>query len=165
MTDMANRTTGDQAARASIDLGIVSREMVRLFKSQFGRGPTVSRAYWAGPDTIVCILEDTLTPAERKLVDLGEHQAVRDMRTALEHATVPEFCAPIEELTGRKVKAFTSALDTVADGLALEMWVLHPVGYEGVGRVQRGTEIGEVGPIGRRVRTNSPDSFGPVEPS
>lgn len=162
---MTNPTQVAVESPGNTDLGIVAREMVRLFKSQFGRGPTVARAHWAGPDTIVCVLEDTLTPAERKLVDLGQHQAVRDMRTALEHATVPEFCAPIEALTGRKVKAFTSALDTVADGLAIEMWVLHPPGYDGPGRVQRGDEIGEVGPIGRRVRTNGAESFGPVEPS
>lgn len=162
---MTNPTQVGVESPGNTDLGIVAREMVRLFKSQFGRGPTVARAHWAGSDTIVCVLEDTLTPAERKLVDLGQHQAVRDMRTALEHATVPEFCAPIEALTGRKVKAFTSALDTVADGLAIEMWVLHPPGYDGPGRVQRGDEIGEVGPIGRRVRTNGAESFGPIEPS
>lgn len=163
---MANPTEAKvPEGQGGVDLGLVAREMVRLFKSQFGRGPTAARAHWAGPDTIVCVLEDTLTPAERKLVDLGEHQAVRDMRTALEHATVPEFCAPVEELTGRKVKAFTSALDTVADGLALEMWVLHPVGYEGMGRVERGTIIGEVGASGRRARSDMPEGFGPVAPS
>ena len=49
-----------------------SKEMVRLYKEQFGRGPTKARAAWAGPDTLVCTLEDTLTPAERNLLRLGE---------------------------------------------------------------------------------------------
>ena len=56
----------------------VSNIMVRLFKEQFGRGPTAARAYWAGPDALLCILEDTLTPAERNLVKMGEHQRLRD---------------------------------------------------------------------------------------
>lgn len=147
------------------DLGPVAREVTRLFKEQFGRGPKRAFATWAGPDTIVCTLEETLTPAERKLVELGEHQAVREMRAVLEHATVPEFCAPIEEITGRKVRAFTSAVDTVADGYAIEIWTLHPAGYDGPGRVQRGAEVGEVGPLGRRSRTDLRTGTGPVTPS
>lgn len=153
-----------ETAAPGTDLGAVSREMVRLFKEQFGRGPTRARAHWAGPDTVVCVLEDTLTPAERKLVELGEHQAVREMRMALQHATVPEFCAPVEGITGRKVRAFTSALDTVADGLALEVWVLHPVGYEGEGRVEVGTRTGEISTHrGRRERED--EGAGPNRPS
>ena len=41
--------------------------MVRLYKTQFGRGPTAARTHWCGPDALSCFLEDTLTPAERKL--------------------------------------------------------------------------------------------------
>lgn len=147
------------------DLGFVAREMVRLFKEQFGRGPVKSVARWAGPDTVVCVLEETFSPAERKLVELGQHQAVREMRAVLEHATVPEFVAPVEQCTGRKVRGFTSAVDTVANGLAIETWTLHPVGYEGAGRVQLGAELGEVGPEGRRSRTNTERDTGPVRPS
>lgn len=147
------------------DLGFVAREMVRLFKEQFGRGPVKSVARWAGPDTIVCVLEETFSPAERKLIDLGQHQAVREMRAVLEHATVPEFVAPVEECTGRKVRGFTSAVDTVANGLAIETWTLHPAGYDGPGRVQLGAERGEVGPDGRREREDLETGSGPVRPS
>lgn len=147
------------------DLGFVAREMVRLFKEQFGRGRVKSVARWAGPDTVVCLLEETFSPAERKLIELGQHQAVRKMRAALEHATVPEFIAPVEQCTGRKVRGFTSAVDTVAGGLAIETWVLHPAGYDGPGRVQRGAELGEVGSGGRRERENTERDTRPVRPS
>lgn len=140
------------AASPSIDLGVIARETTRLFKEQFGRGPTRAFAHWAGPDCIVCTLENTLTPAERKLIDLGEHQAVREMRAVLEHATVPEFCEPVETYTGRKVKAFTSSIDTVANGYAMEIWILHPRGYQGPSRIEVGALIGEVGPAGRDRR-------------
>ena len=117
-------------------LSAVSDEMVRLYKQQFGRGPTVARTNWAGADTLVVTLEDTLTPAERNLAALGEHQRLRDTRMFFQYATLLEFCAPVERLTGRKVRAFLSGIDTAVDGLSLELFVLHPQGYDGPSRVE-----------------------------
>src|SRR4051812_1363505 len=112
----------------------ISNEMVRLYKEQFGRGPTKARTNWAGPDVVVTVLEDTLTPAERNLVKLGEHQRLRDLRMFFQYAAVAEFCEPVERLTGRKVRAFHSSIDTKADGMAVELFVLHPEGYTGTSR-------------------------------
>ena len=121
-------------------LADVSREMVRMYKEQFGRGPTKARTDWAGPDTLMTVLEDTLTPAERNLVRLGEHQRVRDMRTFFQYATVEEFCEPVERLTGRRVRSFLSAIDTQVAGLAMETFVLHPEGYVGTSRIDIGSD-------------------------
>ena len=112
----------------------ISDEMVRLYKDQFGRGPTRAYALWAGPDVVTVILEDTLTPAERNLVKMGEHQRLRDTRMFFQYATVAEFCEPVERLTGRKVRAFLSAIDTEADGMCVETFVLHPAGSEAPSR-------------------------------
>jgi uncharacterized protein YbcI len=90
----------------------ISNEMVRLYKERFGRGPTKVRTHWVGPDVIAVLLEDTLTPVERSLAAMGEHQRLRDLRTFFQYATVPEFCEPIERLTGRKVRAFISGAST-----------------------------------------------------
>jgi len=116
------------------DLASITREMVRLYKEQFGRGPTKARTAWAGPNTLVTILEHTLTSAERNLTKLGEHQRVRDIRTFFQYATVPEFCEPVERLTGRKVRAFLSAIDTQVDGLATETFLLYPEAEDGASR-------------------------------
>ena len=118
-------------------LSAISDEMVRLYKEQFGRGPTKARSNWAGTDTLVVVLEDTLTPAERNLVRMGEHQRLRDTRMYFQYATVRGFCEPVERLTGRKVRAFISGIDTEVDGLATELFVLHPEGYTGVSRIER----------------------------
>jgi hypothetical protein len=48
---------------------------------------------------------------------------------------VREFCEPIERITGRKVRAFISGIDTEADGLSVETFVLHPEGYTGPSRI------------------------------
>ena len=113
----------------------VSNTMVRLYKEQFGRGPTKARSHWAGPDALMCVLERTLTPAEQNMVKMGEHQRVRDIRMFFQYATVREFCEPVEQLTGRKVRAFQSSVDTEADGQAVEVFVLHPAGYDGPSRI------------------------------
>ena len=100
--------------------------MVRISKSQFGRGPTRARAHWAGPDTLVCVLDGTLTAAERHLVRLGEHQRLRELRLFFQYSSVREFCEPVEQITGRKVRSFHSSTDTAVDGQSVEVFVLHP---------------------------------------
>jgi uncharacterized protein YbcI len=129
--DPQQRTDGDGRSRI---LAAISDEMVRLYKDQFGRGPTRVRTYWCGDDILTSILEETLTPAERNLVVLGEHQRLRDTRMFFQYATVREFCDPVERLTGRTVKAFISGIDTAVDGVALETFILHPEGSDGPSR-------------------------------
>ena len=93
----------------------ISREMVRLYKELFGRGPTKARTEFAGPDIVICTLENTFTQAERSLAEMGEHQRLRDTRMYFQAATEDRFREIIEWLTGRKVRAFTSGLDAKVD--------------------------------------------------
>lgn len=93
----------------------ISREMVRLYKELFGRGPTKARTEFAGPDIVLCSLENTFTPAERSLAEMGEHQRLRDTRMYFQAATHDKFTEIVERLTGRKVRAFISGLDAGAD--------------------------------------------------
>jgi uncharacterized protein YbcI len=113
----------------------ISRAMVRVFKAQFGRGPTSARSYWLGQDGITVVLENTLTPAERRLVEMGEHQRLRDMRLFFQYSSIHEILTPVEQATGRKVRAFTSGTDTLVEGLSVETLMLHPVGYDGPSRL------------------------------
>jgi uncharacterized protein YbcI len=93
----------------------VSNAMVALHKEQFGRGPTSARSHFAGPNALVCVLEDALLPAERRLVDMGDHQRVRETRLAFQVATSDAFVGAVEQIVGRKVRAFASAMDVVRD--------------------------------------------------
>jgi uncharacterized protein YbcI len=104
-------------------LAEISREMVRLYKTQFGRGPTRARSDFAGPDLVVCTLEDTLTPAEKRMAELGEHQRLRDLRLYFQHVSEEQFCEIIERILGRKVRAFVSGMDTEED-VAAELFYL-----------------------------------------
>jgi len=114
-------------------LSAISNEMVRIYKDQFGRGPTKTRTRWAGTDIVIVTLEDTFTPAERSLRRMGEHERLRDLRLLFQYAETSRFCEPVERLTGRKVRTFISGIDTVSD-VACEMFVLHPNGYDGPSR-------------------------------
>jgi uncharacterized protein YbcI len=115
----------------------ISNVMVRLYKEQFGRGPTKARSVWCTPDVLAVFLEDTLAPVERSMVRMGEHQRLREMRMMFQYATVTGFCEPVEQITGRKVRSFLSGIDTVVDGLSMETFVLHPEGYDGPSRIER----------------------------
>jgi uncharacterized protein YbcI len=89
----------------------VSNAMVQLHKEQFGRGPTKARTNFAGNDTLVCVLENVLLPAELKLVEMGQQDRVREARMSFQVATEADFVAAVEQIVYRKVRAFASAVD------------------------------------------------------
>jgi uncharacterized protein YbcI len=116
-----------RATQAGTTLVAVSNAMVKLHKEQFGRGPTHARTEFAGRDTLVCTLENALLPAERAMVDMGEDQRVRESRTFLQAATARLFIRTLEDIIGRKVRGFASAIDPGAD-MVFEVFALQPEG-------------------------------------
>jgi uncharacterized protein YbcI len=124
------RTTAievDQREPEPSMLAQISRTMVRLYKEQFGRGPTRARTDWCGRDLLVCTLEDTLTPTEKNLRSLGEDDRLREIRMLFQYAAAQQFVQPIEEITGRRVRSFISGIDTAKD-ISVETFVLYPEG-------------------------------------
>ncbi|MDX6696750.1 MAG: hypothetical protein QOE65_147 [Solirubrobacteraceae bacterium] len=104
----------------------LSNEMVRLYKQQLGRGPTKTRSNFAGRDAVLCTLEDSMTPAERSLVQMGEHQRLRDTRMFFQYASRKEFVEATERVMGRKVRAFVSGIDTETD-VSCELFYFEPL--------------------------------------
>ena len=103
----------------------VSNAMVALHKEQFGRGPTRAQSHLAGPDALLCVLDDALLPAERTMVAMGEQQRVRESRMFLQVATADQFVATVERITGRTVRAFASATDP-DHGTVMENFIFEP---------------------------------------
>jgi uncharacterized protein YbcI len=116
---------GPSSSDEHTDLAAISAELVRVYKQQIGRGPTKTRTFWAGPDTIVVILERTLTVAELTMRGLDEHERLRDLRTLLQADSRNDLCDPIERITGRSVRAFIGGIDIEAD-VATQIFVLQP---------------------------------------
>ena len=114
------------ADRRGLELQEVTTAMVRLYKEMFGRGPTKARSNYAGPDTLLITVENSLTPAERNMVALNEDQRLRDIRMFFQHASEAEFRDTIEQITGRKVRAFVSGMDTRQD-VSSEVFYFEPI--------------------------------------
>ena len=125
--DSEPQQPSEAAERQRMDLAEVSNTMVRLYKELFGRGPTKARSGLSGPDTLICTLEDTFTPAERKMVEANELQRLRELRMYFQHSSEREFVGAVEQITGRKVRGFVSGIDAQQD-IATEVFYLEPVG-------------------------------------
>ena len=115
----------ERSDQRGMELSELSNAMVRLYKDLFGRGPTKARTHYADPSTIISTLENTMTPAERNMAKMGEHQRLRDVRLFFQYASEQEFRGAVEEITGRKVRAFVSGMDTEQD-VATEVFYLEP---------------------------------------
>jgi uncharacterized protein YbcI len=118
-------TSGHHDTARGLELTELSNEMVRLYKEVFGRGPTKARTNYAGPDLIVSTLEDSMTPAEKNMAANGDHNRLRELRMYFQHTSEDEFVRAVEQVTGRKVRAFVSGIDTGQD-VSSELFYLEP---------------------------------------
>jgi uncharacterized protein YbcI len=98
---------------------------VRLYKKAFGRGPTHGRARFAGPDTLVILLQDTMTVSERELAALGEHERLREHRLFLRRVVEDEIRATVEQILDRRAQSLICGFDTHRD-VAAEVILLAP---------------------------------------
>jgi uncharacterized protein YbcI len=120
--------TADDGAGASAGtnpLLVISNAMVHLYKTAFGRGPTLARARYAGADMLVVVLQDTLTVSERRLVSLGQHERLREHRMALHDTVEDEMRSAVEAVLGRPTLALVSGIDARRD-VAVETFLLGP---------------------------------------
>ena len=113
------------ADRRGMQTAELSNAMVRIYKEQFGRGPTKAHTVYATDDLLICTLENSLTPAERSMLGLDEHQRVREIRMFFQHAAEKEFVDTVERVSGRRVRGFVSGTDTHQD-ISTEVFYLEP---------------------------------------
>jgi uncharacterized protein YbcI len=100
----------------------ISNAITKLQHDYYGRGPESVRTV-VGYDHIICFLENTFMPVERTLIDAGETTAVRETRLAFQRAMEPRFVENVEEISGRKVRAFLSTVRLNPD-ISVEVFVL-----------------------------------------
>jgi uncharacterized protein YbcI len=116
---------GTAQERRGLMLVELSNAMVRIYKDVYGRGPTKAKTHFAGPDLIVSSLENSLTQVERTMADAGEYERLRDLRIHFQYLRQDDFVSSVEEITGRKVRAFVSGMDAEQD-VASELFYLEP---------------------------------------
>ena len=108
----------------------IANAIVGAYKDALGRGPTKSHVHFAGADTLVVVLEDTMTAQERNLAALGEEEPLREYRLVLTRALEDRFRSIVERAVGRRTVAFVSGFDTVRD-VAVEVFTLMPESTDG----------------------------------
>lgn len=116
---------GGHAPGAQSPLLDISNSMVRLYKDTFGRGPTKARSQFSGPDTLVVLLENTMTVAERRLVEIGEYSRVREHRLFLQLTIEDRKRAEVERILSRRTVASICGIDPRRD-VAAEIFTLEP---------------------------------------
>jgi uncharacterized protein YbcI len=102
----------------------ISREIVRLNATLYGRGPVKAKTY-INDDCVVCVLQSVFTTAERTLIRIGRDDEVKRARAAFDDAIQEDLCAIVEHATGRKVLGCVSGVHTTLDSSA-KVFFLEP---------------------------------------
>jgi uncharacterized protein YbcI len=102
----------------------VSNSLVRLHSDYYGRGPTKAKTYLQD-DVLISVLSDIFTTVEKTLIEAGQGEHVRKTRHVFQTAMESKFREAVEEVTGRRVRAFLSQTHIDPD-MAVEIFLLEP---------------------------------------
>ena len=100
----------------------ISKEIVRLQAEYYGKGPTKAKTYIV-EDLVVVVLEESLTRAEKTLVERGEREAIENIRRRFQQQMADKFTSVVEQATGRKVRVFLSETNVDQD-VSVETFLL-----------------------------------------
>lgn len=103
-------------------LASISNMVVSVYADHLGRGPTKARTFIT-EGVITCVLEDTLTRAERKLVESGRQTPVLEIRSTLQETMRNELGGKVEELSGQPVRAIIAGTELEPD-ISTQIFVL-----------------------------------------
>ena len=113
------------AAGGQAHLARISCALMRVYAEQFGREPARAHSHYVGGDALACVLRGTLTRNERRLTTQDEHQRLHAMRLRCQYGAEDAFRAAVEQITGRRVIAIMSGIDTRSD-IASEIFLFEP---------------------------------------
>jgi uncharacterized protein YbcI len=140
------------AAKASGEmLAEISNIVVATYADHLGRGPTKARSY-LNEGIVTCVLEDTLTKTERKLIAAGKHDAVLEVRRTIQEMMREPLGEAMEAQTGRRVTAVIPGTEIEPD-ISSQVFVL-------------GERVGEPDSEGARRLVNAAGGggHGPTQP-
>lgn len=100
MVDMNHKRGGELNAA-------LTDELVGIQTEYLGRGPATASTFYHG-NTIVTLMHNALTKAEKLLAQRGRGDDVTEVRCLFRQEMEADFRAAVERLTGQKVLAFLS---------------------------------------------------------
>jgi len=116
---------GDRATEGRL-ASAISTALVSLFAEYLGRGPTRARTAF-GRDVVTVVLEETLTKAERRLVQEGQSETVIATRHVFQRTMREDLTSAVERILGRRVIAFLSDQSAEPD-VSVEVFILEREG-------------------------------------
>jgi uncharacterized protein YbcI len=96
---------------------------VRPYKEYSGADPPRTRVLFAGADTLVVVLKDTMTVQDCSVAALREHERLREQRLFLTTAAEDQFGSIVEGALGRRTLAWVGGFDIHRD-IALQIFTL-----------------------------------------
>lgn len=125
------QTTLEDRSRQAVE---ISNQLNSSHRDHFGRGAgNVKTVIQKG--FVSTFLEDIYTPMEKTLISGGHEQLVIDCRFAFQQMMRDTYIGIIENVTGRKVRAFLSQ-NHIDPAIATEMFVLEPESGDDISDVQ-----------------------------
>ena len=95
----------------------ISAAVVHVFSEHTGRGPTRARTTIDG-QTVVVILQESMTKAERSLAQAGKDAEVLQLRRSFQETMRSDLISVVERLTRAGVQVFMSANHIEPDAAA-----------------------------------------------
>ena len=106
----------------------ISNEVVRLFRTQGGKGPTRCKTYF-DDDLIIVLLRGGFTAADHTMFEAGKWLNVREAKQLFQDAIQVQLTDIVERVTGREVLAFMSASHQQPDLLIEAFLIDEPIEF------------------------------------
>jgi uncharacterized protein YbcI len=102
----------------------ISNAVVRIYTEHHGRGPTRTKSYLFD-DVVLTVMEESAATVEQTLAKAGDEQLVRDIRARVQGAVAEQLRGAVEQITGRRVRAFMSGSQLDPD-VKCDVFLLQP---------------------------------------
>lgn len=102
----------------------ISDAVARVYLDTFGKGPLEVESH-CHEDTVVTLLKEILTPAERSMMEAGKADSVLLTRVEWQRSTDGIFKEAVTEASGRTVLTAISGFELEQE-MAVEVFLLGP---------------------------------------
>jgi uncharacterized protein YbcI len=101
----------------------IASEMCEIQADYYGIAPRTAEAHYLRGKLVTVVLRETFTKAERRLIENGSGEPLREGRERFQRLSEDQFVSVIEQETGERVATFVSTTH-LEDAVAIEVFLL-----------------------------------------
>jgi uncharacterized protein YbcI len=101
----------------------IASEMCEIQADYYGIAPRRAEAHYLPGKVVTVALRETFTKAERRLIENGSGEPLREGRERFQRLSEDQFVSVIEQETGERVATFVSTTH-LEDAVAIEVFLL-----------------------------------------